>query len=150
MDPITVAAVLTAVVTGVSETLGGQLWAGVVALVRRPLRGRKGLAGELPTAGLGEAELTALQGAPGDRQKAVALAETLLARASADAEFQQALHQWWEQAAPVREKIGDATNSISGGTFNGPVLQGRDFSNLTFQAAPAPAPAPRQGDPSGR
>jgi hypothetical protein len=38
MDPVTVGAVLLAVATGVSEALGGQLWAGVVSLVRRPLR----------------------------------------------------------------------------------------------------------------
>ncbi len=37
MDPVTLGAVLLAVATGVSEALGGQLWAGVVSLVRRPL-----------------------------------------------------------------------------------------------------------------
>ena len=42
MDPITVGAVLVAVATGVSEALGGQLWAGVVALVGRPWHGGKG------------------------------------------------------------------------------------------------------------
>ena len=39
------------------------------------------------------------------------------------------------------EGAGDARNTISGGNFYGPVLQGRDFSNLTFvtnQAAAAP------------
>jgi hypothetical protein len=41
MDPITVGAVLLAVVTGVSEALGGQLWTGVVSLVRRPPDGKK-------------------------------------------------------------------------------------------------------------
>ncbi len=30
------------------------------------------------------------------------------------------------------EGAGDARNAISGGNFYGPVLQGRDFSNLTF------------------
>jgi hypothetical protein len=38
---------------------------------------------------------------------------------------------------------------ITGGDFRGPVLQGRDFSGLTFGASPAP-PAPRPGDPDGR
>ena len=72
--------------------------------------------GELPAVPPGEAELAALQQAPGDQQKAVALAELLLARARADPGFEQALREWWEQAEPVREKIGNVTNTISGGT----------------------------------
>jgi hypothetical protein len=90
-----------AVATGVSEALGGQLWAGVVSLVRRPLHGRKEPAGELPAARSGEAELTALQGSTGDQAKAVALADVLLARASGNPGFERALREWWEQAAPV-------------------------------------------------
>ena len=149
MDPITVGAVLLAVATGVSEALGGRLWAGVISLVRRPLHGMKGPTGELSAAGAGEAELAALQGAPGDQQKAVALAEVLLARAHDDSGFQRALREWWEQAAPVRERTGDVTNKIIDGDFRGPVLQGRDFSGLTFGATPAP-PASPTGDPDGR
>jgi hypothetical protein len=139
MDPVTVGAVLLAVATGVSEALGGQLWAGVVSLVHRPQRDRKNTAGELS----GDAELVTLQGSP-DQGKAVALAEVLLARAAADPGFDQALGEWWEQATPVREKTGDVTNMISGGTFSGPVLQGRDFTGLSFVAAAPPA---RPGDP---
>jgi hypothetical protein len=144
MDPIAVGVVLMAVVTGVSEALGGQLWAGVIALVRRPWHGGKGRGGEPPVALLGEAELAALQASPGDQQKAVALAEVLLARAEDDPGFGQALREWWEHAAPVREKTGDVRNTISGGTFSGPVLQGRDFSGLTFGGPP---PSTRPGDP---
>jgi hypothetical protein len=144
MDPITVGAVLLAVATGVSEALGGQLWAGVVSLVRRPFRGKQ--AGGHPAAvTTGEAELVALQRSPSDREKAVALAGVLLARAEADTEFENALKQWWQQAGPVRAEIGSVANEISGGTFSGPVLQGRDFTGLTFGAAP-PAPS-RPGDP---
>jgi hypothetical protein len=146
MDPVTVGAVLVAVATGVSEALGGQLWAGVVSLVRRPLRGRGKPAGELSAAGSGEAELAAFQGAPGDQAKAVALAEVLLARAGVDPAFERALEEWWEQAAPIWEKTGNVTNTISGGVQHGPVLQGRDFTGLTFGAAP-PAPSVRPGDP---
>ena len=144
MDPITVGVVLLAVVTGVSEALGGQLWAGVVSLVRRPSRS-KAASGEEAAATSGEAELRALEAGPADQAKAVALASVLLARARADSEFDHALRQWWEQAEPVREKTGNVTNEISGGTFSGPVLQGRDFTGLTFGAAP-PAPS-RPGDP---
>ena len=78
------------------------------------------------------------------KHKAVALAEALLARSGADDEFRQALESWWRQAEPIRASInaGNVTNTISGGTQHGPVLQGRDFSNITFGAAPATAPVP--------
>jgi len=87
-------------------------------------------------------ELLALQQSPGDRGRAVALAEVLLARAHADSEFGQALKNWWAQAEPVREKLADVTITISGGNQYGPVLQGRDFTGLTFGATPA-SPAAR-------
>jgi hypothetical protein len=41
---------------------------------------------------------------------------------------------------------GNVANTISGGTQQGPVLQGRDFSNLTFGATPTP-PAAFSKDP---
>ena len=141
MDPVTLGAVLLAAVTGISETLSGQLWAGVVSLVRRPLRRKAGAGGDIAAVSSGEAELTALQQAPGDQRRAVALAEVLLARAGADAEFAQALGDWWDQAGPVRASIGNVVNTISGGTQQGPVLQGRDFSNITFGATPAAPPS---------
>ena len=133
MDPVTLGAVLLAVITGASEALSGQLWAGVVSLVRRPGR-RKIISGEdAAAAPSGEAELVALQQTPDDRHKAVELAEVLLARADADPGFRQALVGWWEQAEPVRVSIsGNVSNTISGGTQQGPVLQGRDFTNLSF------------------
>jgi hypothetical protein len=146
VDPVTLSTVLLAVATGVSEALGGQLWAGVAALVRRPWHGRGKPVGELATVS-GEVELAALQVAPADQAKAVALAEVLLARAGADPEFDRALRQWWEQAAPVREKTGSVRNTVSGGNQYGPVLQGRDFTGLTFGASPA-APASGPGDPA--
>ncbi len=139
MDPVTLGAVLLAVATGVSEALGAQLWSGVVSLVRRPLHKKPG--SERPAAGAGESELAVLQQAPADQLKAVALAEVLLARAGSDPEFERVLLQWWEQAARVREKSGNVRNTISGGTFSGPVLQGRDFTGLTFGASPAAPPA---------
>jgi hypothetical protein len=145
VDPVTMGAVLLAVVTGVSEALGGQLWAGMVSLVRRPFRGRQAAAGDLSAVTSGEGELLALEQSPGDRQKAVALAEVLLARAGADAGFGRALRDWWAQAEPVREKIGDVTNTVSGGTQYGPMVQGRDFTNLTFGVTPAPPKDPDAG-----
>ncbi len=90
----------------------------------------------------------ALQQAPGE-QEAVALAEILLARADTDTAFGQSLEQWWEQAGPVRDKVGNVTNTISGGTQYRPVLQGRDFTNLTFGATPAPPASPREDPDAG-
>ncbi len=87
----------------------------------------------------GAAELAALEQAPGDERRAVALAQVLLARAGADAGFGQALAAWWQQASQVQVS-GDVTNTISGGIQHGPVLQGRDFTGLTFGTPAAPAP----------
>jgi hypothetical protein len=147
MDPVTIGTVLLAIASGAGEGLGKQLWDGVVALVRRPFR-RKAAGGNatVPTVvASGEAELAALQQAPGDRQKAMALAEVLLGRSGADDEFLQALENWWQQAEPIRAKVGNVANTISGGNQYGPVLQGRDFSNITFGTAPAAPPEPKPG-----
>jgi hypothetical protein len=111
----------------------------VVSLVRRPFHHKTAAAVRVPS---GEAELTALQQAPGDQQKAVALAKALLARSGAEDEFRQVLGNWWQLAEPIRVSTGNVTSTISGGTQYGPVLQGRDFSNITFGAAPTMPPAP--------
>jgi len=145
VDPVTIGAVLLAVVGGAGSQLGVQLWDGVVSLVRGPFHRKAATSGGAAAAEMvpaGEAELTALQQAPGDQHKAVALAEALLARSGADAEFRGALESWWQQAEPIRVSIGNVANTISGGTQQGPVLQGRDFSNITFGAAPATSPVP--------
>jgi hypothetical protein len=147
MDPITIGAVLLAVLTGTSEALGSQLWASVVSLARRPLRRRTAAGTDAAVAvPSGEAELAALQHAPKDQQKAVALAETLLARAAVDTEFDRALNDWWERAEPFRARIGTIVdNTVRGGTQYGPVLQGQNFSGITFGATVAPpAPSPPQ------
>jgi hypothetical protein len=141
LDPVTLGAVLLAVVTGASEALGGKLWSGMASLVGRPLRRRPPPEGGPVVVPSGTAELAALEHAR-DQGAAVALARVLLARADTDPEFAAALRGWWDQAAPVRASIGNVTNVISGGTQHGPVLQGRDFTGVTFGAAPAPPPVP--------
>jgi hypothetical protein len=146
MDPVTIGAVLAAIAGGAGGAFGSQVWAGVSALVRRPFR-RDRTAGD--TAALvsgGEAELAALGQAPADERRAVALAEVLVARADADGGFREALQAWWEQACQVQAG-GDVTNRVIGGTHYGPVLQGRDFTGLTFgsPAVPPAAPAPDLG-----
>ena len=106
MDPLTVGAVLLAVVTGASEAVGARLLAGVMSLVRRPPAGKAGAGEQAVT---GEAALATLLQAPADQHKAVALARVLLERAAADAGFDRALRQWWEQAEPVRAGISHAS-----------------------------------------
>jgi len=140
VDPVTVGAVLAAIVGGVGGGLGGQVWAGLCALVSRPFRHAPDSGGaDSRPVGSGATELAALERAPGDQVLGVALAEVLLARAAADGGFADALESWWEQARRIRAG-GDTANTISGGTFHGPVLQGRDFSGLSFgSAAPPPA-----------
>ena len=145
MDSVSIAAVLVAVAGGAGGALGSQVWSGLSALVHRPFRhARASDEATVPLSG-GSAEFAALQDSPADEQRAVALAEVLVARADIDSEFRDALQAWWEQASQVRVE-GDVTNTVSGGTQHGPVLQGRDFSRLSFgspTAPPAPAPPDR-------
>lgn len=140
VDAVALGAVLAAIAGGAGEGLGGQLWAGIVALAARPFHRRGG-----PQAGAGvdgPSQLAALQDAPGDPQLALALAEALVGRAAADGEFAQALAAWWDQARHL-PAAADVTNLVSGGTQYGPVIQGRDFSGLAFTTAPPPrAPDP--------
>jgi hypothetical protein len=149
MDPVTIGAVLAAIVGGAGGALGTQLWSGVSALVRRPFRRAYTVRDATAALPSGSAELVALEQAPGDEQRAIALAEVLVARADADSEFGEALQAWWEQASQL-SLGGDVTNRISGGTFNGPVLQGRDFPGLTFGSSAAQPPAsPTPDDSAG-
>jgi hypothetical protein len=150
MDAVTIGAVLAAIISGAGGELGSRLWEGVVSLVCRPFH-YKAAADDSPAAAIvatpsGRAELAALERARADEQKAVALAEVLLARAGSDADFRQALEAWWEQASPVRASTGDVRNTISGGTQQGPVVQGRDFRNVSIGTAPAAPPVPPPGD----
>jgi hypothetical protein len=143
VDPVTIGAVLAAIACGAGDGLGQQLWEGVVSLVRRPFHRHAIASGDAAAAvPAGEVELAALQRAPGDQYKALALAEVLLARSNADDEFRRALKSWWQQTEPIRASIGNVTNVISGGTQHGPVLMGRDFSNITFGLASATPQVP--------
>ena len=148
MDPVTMGAVLLAIISGASGELGAKLWAGVGELVRRPFRRQASAGSASPALPSGEAELAALARAPADERYAVALANVLIARASADTDFRRALEDWWEKASPIHAGTGNVTNTISGGTQHGPVLQGRDFGTVTFgtpPAAPSGPPSPDQG-----
>jgi hypothetical protein len=118
MDPIS-ASLLVAAATGAGGEMGRHLWSALRGLVR------SGPA-------TGEAELAALSQAPDDVERARALSEALNRRAEQDPTFRADLTQWQQQAHLLRIGDGNAHNAISGGTQHGPVVQGRDFSGITF------------------
>jgi hypothetical protein len=130
MDPITAAA-LAALAGGVGGEAGRHAWQGLTALVRRPFRrGGSEDAAEDPAVSSGELELASLADAPDDPARAQALATALGVRAALDSEFKVLLQEWWQNAQA--EPVSEVHNSITGGTQHGPVLQGRDFSGITF------------------
>ncbi|MFJ9897358.1 hypothetical protein ACIQPR_28915 [Streptomyces sp. NPDC091280] len=90
----------------------------------------------------GEAELAGLELSPGDQERAHALSTALAVRCALDSDFRTALEAWYARATLVSVGDGAVRNTISGGTQHGPVLQGRDFSGLTFTAAPPPEEPP--------
>ncbi|MER5195623.1 hypothetical protein ACWD3J_06360 [Streptomyces sp. NPDC002755] len=133
MDPISVP-LLAALAGGAGGELGRQTWAGLTALVRRPFaRGEREAS---QTVGTGQAELDRLQQEPHNEVHAQALSTALAVRAAADAMFSADLQQWHEHARLVRTGDGEVHNTVSGGTQHGPVIQGRDFSGLSFTTSP--------------
>ncbi|MFJ9692612.1 hypothetical protein [Kitasatospora sp. NPDC101183] len=128
MEPITAAA-LTALAGGAATEAGRQVWEALLALVKRPFRRGGGPDQEGP-AGVssGEVELSALETLPADPGRAQALATALGVRAALDPEFRVLLGQWWEQAQADSAGSVHNSNSVSGGTQSGPVLQGRDIT----------------------
>lgn len=126
MDPIS-AGLLVAVATGAAGEAGKQLWTRLTELVgRRPEREENA---PLP---VGSAELLSFHQDPQDLDRAGALSSALASRAENDATFRNELAQWHQQAQNLRTGDGETSNTISGGTVNGPVLQGRDFSGINF------------------
>lgn len=132
MDPITAAA-LAALAGSAGGEAGRQAWQGLTALVRRPFQ--RGAAQDAepdgsPGVSSGQLEIADLENNPADPVHAQALATALGVRAALDREFRVLLEEWWQHAQTGSGS--EVHNSISGGTQNGPVLQGRDFSSLTF------------------
>ncbi|WP_347232215.1 hypothetical protein [Streptomyces sp. NTK 937] len=91
-----------------------------------------------------------LERVPADAARAHALSTALAVRAAVDAEFRSGLEGWREQARQVCTGDGEVNNSISGGTFYGPTLLGRDFSGTSFATAPAPPVEPDPETPTAR
>ncbi|WP_330239706.1 hypothetical protein [Streptomyces sp. NBC_00525] len=135
MDAITAAA-LTAMAGSVGGDAGRQAWQGLTALVRRPFRRASPEDGDSAAdSGIssGERELAELERDPADPLRAQALATALGVRAALDGEFRALLDSWWREARSGTG--GDVSNNVSGGTQNAPLLQGRDFSQITFNLA---------------
>lgn len=128
-----------AVATGAGGELGQQLWSALRGLVRR--NPPEEAAQPQPPA-TAELELASLSEAPHDMDRARALSEALTRRAEQDPTFRAHLTQWQQQAQLLRTGDGDTNNTVSGGTQHGPVVQGRDFSGITFNT---PGQGQRQG-----
>jgi hypothetical protein len=80
---------------------------------------------------------------PGDEDALAALRLAVRKALAADAGLRDQVRDMLVQAGVSIS--GDVANTISGGTQQGPVLQGRDFSNLTFGVAPT-SPAQESSD----
>ncbi|MFF1725006.1 hypothetical protein [Streptomyces sviceus] len=124
---------LMALAGGTAGAAGQQIWASLRSLVRRRPSGQ---------GASGEDELTALDTAADDADRARELAQVLEERARQDPAFAQALEAWRREAeawGDARTGAGNVHNTISGGTFQGPVVQARDFSNIHFgHTSPGP------------
>jgi hypothetical protein len=138
MDPVTMSVVLLAIASGAAGKAGEGLWNGVIKLIRRPFAHRDSVTDPAAPAISGIAELVALEREPHSQDRALKLAEAVVARADSDDSFRRELEVWWGETEAVRG--GNVTNTVSGGTFNGPVVMGRDFSRLTFGTPPADEP----------
>ena len=142
-------ALLVALAGGAGGEIGRGAWAGLVRLVRSPFRRDGDGDGDGAVGVSGEAELARLAEEPEDEARAQALSTALAVRAALDADFRAGLRAWQDDLPPLPDSGGGSVvNSVSGGVQYGPVVQGRDFSGLTFHA-PAPPP-PAQPPPPTR
>lgn len=132
MDPVSIG-LLAALAGGAGGELGRQAWEGLSDIVRRPFR-------RTPDAGAstsGETEMAQLAQAPDDRGRARALRDALALRAASDEDFAKALEQWRQHTVDMTGPI-TVNNTISGGTQHGPILQGRNFGDISFTVPPEP------------
>lgn len=138
MDPVSAALVL-AVAGGAGGAVGDQAWRGLVALVHRsPAPGSPAPAAAVPATG--GAPLDRLRRRPDDAQAAAELAESLGSLAARDDAFRAALDAWRTGAERLYPGTGPGPgvtyNSVTGGTFHGPVIQAGGSVHL---AEPTPA-----------
>ncbi|MER6358465.1 hypothetical protein ABT186_43480 [Streptomyces sp. NPDC001634] len=95
-------------------------------------------------AGSGEQELAELEQAPDDPALAQAPSEALALRAAMEVDFRTGLGQWYE-GAKLMCTDGEVHNTISGGSFHGLTVQGRNFSGILFTTSPPLPAAPEAG-----
>ncbi|MFJ3644554.1 hypothetical protein [Streptomyces murinus] len=88
----------------------------------------------LPAASSGEAELVALEQAPGDPALVQQLGIALGMRAALDQEFAAELSAWGEEAKQVRDSGDVVINTISGSDFSRVTIQAGRVNN--FQTPP--------------
>ncbi|MFI9237073.1 hypothetical protein [Streptomyces sp. NPDC053079] len=127
MDPIA-PELLMALASGTAGAAGQQIWFALRNLVaRRP---------DPEAAPDGAGELVALDETPDSVDRARELAGTLAERAGQDPAFARALETWRREAEVLpglRTGTGEVGNEISGGTFQGAVVQARDINGpLSF------------------
>jgi hypothetical protein len=142
---------LAALAGGAGGELGRQAWAGLSDLVRQPFHRTPDRAEGAPDAGelaSGESEMAALEQAPDDRGRALALRDALAVRAAADEGFAEALEQWHRRTVEATGP-GTVNNSVRGGVQHGPILQGRNFGNISFTATPVEPAGPAAEPPAG-
>jgi hypothetical protein len=135
VDPVS-ASLLSSLAGGAGGEMGKDLWRALSDLVLRPFRSRSGESRLQDSPESGTRELTALQSAPQDVARAQALSAALTSRAGVDPEFAAALSEWTARAQMIRMD-GNVFNSVSGGSQR-IVIQGRDFTGITFNSAPDP------------
>lgn len=135
MEPIS-AALLAALAGGAGGEAGREAWAQLSSLIRRPFR--RSTDPSASAAGSGEAELILTEESPTDAGRAQALSDALTMRAAMDSDFETGLERWRHLAVSVNTDSNEVRNEISGGTFSAPVIQGRDFSGISFTTTQPP------------
>ena len=142
MEPISLA-LLAALAGGAGGEAGRQAWSTLTALVRRPFRSVGAADEEAPGSSSGLPELQAAERAPEDTDRISALNTVLAVRAALDPEFRAGLQEWQQQAKATVQGSSEVHNHISGGTQHGPVIQGQNFSGITFTNQPPHEPPSR-------
>ena len=129
MDTVS-AALILAVAGGAGGAVGDQAWRGLVSLVHRPARGASA-----PESGV--AQVVRLREQPDDGECAARLGHVLTTRAADDEAFRAALEVWLLGAERLYPAARPGTvNTVSGGTFHGPVIQAGGSVQLSGHPTP--------------
>ncbi|GAA0925173.1 hypothetical protein [Nonomuraea longicatena] len=117
MDAEVVAAVISALLGGAAGEVGRSAWSSLTGLVRRRF-------------GDGSAEAAALESAESaDSQRVIDL---MVERGGADPVFGETLTTWARETQPLLGQTIHNTNTITGGTQTGPVIQTAYIGSLNF------------------